>query len=108
MKIYGFATVPLEAQYVFRQGLEMMDYHREEAALVFLRQAVCIAPGFSKAYREMGTCLSRLGREDEASFCWKKSSQGTFGQMIPCGNPGSSRREPEVSLFRDPATPLPP
>lgn len=67
--------VPLEAQYLYRRGQEMMDQKKEDAALVFLRQAVFIAPGFSKAYQELGNCLVRLGRPAEASAYFLKASR---------------------------------
>jgi tetratricopeptide (TPR) repeat protein len=75
MKPYHQITVPLEAQYLYRRGLEMMDQKKEDSALVYLRQAVFIAPGFSKAYRELGNCLARLGRLDEASAYRMKASR---------------------------------
>jgi tetratricopeptide (TPR) repeat protein len=67
MKPYHTATIPLEAQYLYRRGLEMIAQQKEDVALVYLRQAVFIAPGFSKAYLELGNCLSRLGRPEVAS-----------------------------------------
>jgi tetratricopeptide (TPR) repeat protein len=67
MKPYHNTTIPLEAQYLYRRGREMIDQHKEDIALVYLRQAVFIAPGFSKAYQELGNCLTRLGRPEEAS-----------------------------------------
>jgi tetratricopeptide (TPR) repeat protein len=67
MKLCNSTTIPLEAQYLYRRGREMMDQQKEDIALVYLRQAVFIAPGFSKAYRELGNCLTRLGRPEEAS-----------------------------------------
>ena len=67
MKPYHTTTIPLEAQYLYRRGREMIDQHKEDIALVYLRQAVFIAPGFSKAYQELGNCLTRLGRPEEAS-----------------------------------------
>jgi hypothetical protein len=73
MKPYHNTSVPLEAQYLYRRGREMMDQQKENAALVYLRQAVFIAPGFSKAYRELGNCLTRLGRPEEASVYQMKA-----------------------------------
>jgi tetratricopeptide (TPR) repeat protein len=67
MNPYHNTTIPLEAQYLYRRGLEMKDQQKEDLALVYLRQAVFIAPGFSKAYYELGNCLARLGRPEEAS-----------------------------------------
>ena len=59
MKLYNNTIIPLEAQYLYRRGLEMIDQQKEDVALVYLRQAVFIAPGFSKAYQELGNCLSQ-------------------------------------------------
>lgn len=67
-------TIPLEAQYVYRRGLQMMEQQRDENALACLRQAVFIAPGFSKAYQELGNCLNRLGRPEEAAACYRKAT----------------------------------
>jgi tetratricopeptide (TPR) repeat protein len=75
MKPYHNTTIPLEAQYLYRQGREMIDQQKEDIALVYLRQAVFIAPGFSKAYRELGNCLARLGRLEEASAYRMKASR---------------------------------
>jgi tetratricopeptide (TPR) repeat protein len=66
MKSYN-NTIPLEAQYLYRRGMEMINQQKEDVALIYLRQAVFIAPRFSKAYRELGNCLSRLGHPEEAS-----------------------------------------
>jgi Flp pilus assembly protein TadD len=43
-----------------------MDQQKEDTALIYFRQAVFIAPGFSKAYQDLGDCLTRLGRPEEA------------------------------------------
>lgn len=75
MKPYHNTTIPLEAQYLYRRALEMIDQQKEDIALVYLRQAVFIAPGFSKAYRELGNCLARLGRLEEASAYRVKASR---------------------------------
>jgi len=75
MKLYNTNTIPLEAQYLYRRGQELTDQQKDETALVYLRQAVFIAPGFSKAYRELGDCLARLGRREEASVCYLKASR---------------------------------
>jgi tetratricopeptide (TPR) repeat protein len=75
MKSYQNTTIPLEAQYLYRRGREMIDQQNETAALVFLKQAVFIAPGFLKAYQELGDCLARLGRVQEASVYLVKASR---------------------------------
>jgi tetratricopeptide (TPR) repeat protein len=75
MKPYQNTTIPLEAQYLYRRGLEMKNQQKEDLALVYLRQAVFIAPGFSKAYYELGNCLARLGRPEEASVYHLKADR---------------------------------
>jgi tetratricopeptide (TPR) repeat protein len=72
---YQNNTLPLEAQYLYRRGREMIDQKKEDIALVYLRQAVFIAPGFSKAYWELGNCLARLGRVEEAAACYGKATR---------------------------------
>ena len=64
--------IPLEAQCLYRRGLEMIGQQRADLALGYLRQAVFIAPGFSKAYIELGNCLARLGRTEEAAAYFGK------------------------------------
>ena len=53
----------------------MINQQKEDIALVYLRQAVFITPGFSKAYRELGNTLARLGRSEEASAYHMKASR---------------------------------
>lgn len=72
MRMHNPGTIPLEAQYLYRRGLEMIDQHKESIALVYLKQAVFIAPEFSKAYLELGNCLARLGHADEAAVYFGK------------------------------------
>ena len=57
LKPYHNNTIPLEAQYLYQRGMEMVSLKRTDAALIYFRQAVFIAPGFSRAYRELGDCL---------------------------------------------------
>jgi tetratricopeptide (TPR) repeat protein len=75
MKPYQNNSIPLEAQYLYRRGREMLEQRKEDIALVFLKQAVFIAPCFSKAYRELSNCLDWLGRPEEASACRMKASR---------------------------------
>lgn len=86
MKPYQNTIVPLEAQYLYRRGLEMIDQQKEDAALIYLKQAVFIAPGFSKAYRELGDCLARLGRLQEASLYLGKASRIDPNRCNAAGN----------------------
>jgi tetratricopeptide (TPR) repeat protein len=75
MKPFQNNTIPLEAQYLYRRGLEMIDQKRTDTALIYFRQAVFIAPGFSKAYLELGNCLARLGRSEEAVIYRMKAAR---------------------------------
>ncbi|MDD5142641.1 MAG: tetratricopeptide repeat protein [Methanoregula sp.] len=67
--MYGFAMIPLEARILYRRGLDLSEQGKDEAAVRYLRQAIIIAPRFAVAYRALGTCLSRLGREEDAADC---------------------------------------
>lgn len=58
--------IPIEAQYLYRKAQEMSRTGRDESALKYLKQAVIIAPSYSKAFYEMGNCLEKLGRHCEA------------------------------------------
>ena len=58
--------IPIEAQYLYKKALEMNTQGKTETALKYFRQALVIAPGYSKALFEMGTCLEKLGQQDEA------------------------------------------
>jgi tetratricopeptide (TPR) repeat protein len=58
--------IPIEAQYLYRKAMEMSKLGKTELALRYLRQAVVIAPRYSKAFYEIGNCMAHLGRYDEA------------------------------------------
>jgi Flp pilus assembly protein TadD len=83
MKPYHNTSIPLEAQYLYRRGQEMIDQHKDDSALIYLRQVVFIAPGFSKAYRDLGYCLARLGRLEEASAYLMKASRIDPNTAVP-------------------------
>jgi tetratricopeptide (TPR) repeat protein len=59
-------SLPLEAQYLYRQGLFLSSEGKKEHALRSLRMAVLIAPRYTDAYNAMGNCLDELGRYEEA------------------------------------------
>jgi len=75
MKLHHNNTIPLEAQYLYRWGMEMVNLQRTDPAVIYFRQAVFIAPCFSRAYWELGNCLARLGRSEEASVFHMKASR---------------------------------
>lgn len=77
MSMYGMYAIPLEAQYLYRRGVDLLEQKKDEAAVKYLRQAIIIAPRFTGAYRELATCLSRTGRMEEAAACSMKLGQIT-------------------------------
>ena len=75
MSMYGMYGIPLEAQYLYRRGVELSSQRKDEAAARCHRQAIIIAPRFTRAYRELGDCLARLGRREDATDCYRKLEQ---------------------------------
>jgi tetratricopeptide (TPR) repeat protein len=65
--------IPIEAQYLYRKALELSKMERYETAVRYFRQAVVIAPGYSKAFYEMGNCLANLGQYDEAIALYNRA-----------------------------------
>lgn len=61
-----YTGIPLEAQYLYRQALDVIDEGRIDVALGYLKMAVSIAPHFCNAYNAMGNCLDEMGKYDEA------------------------------------------
>jgi tetratricopeptide (TPR) repeat protein len=72
MSMYGMNGIPLEAQYLYQRGRELSGRKKPDAAVKYLRQAIIIAPRFTRAYRELGTCLTGLGRKEDAADCYRK------------------------------------
>ena len=73
MSMYGMnGIIPLEAQYLYQRGRELSGRQMPEAAVKYFRQAIIIAPRFTGAYLELGTCLTRLGRKEDAADCYRK------------------------------------
>jgi len=58
--------IPIEAQYLYRKAFEMAGQGKDESALRYYRQALIIAPKYSKALFEMGNSYAHLGRYTEA------------------------------------------
>ncbi len=69
MHMYGMRTIPLEARYLYQRGMELSEQKKHDAAARCLRQAIVIAPRFTEAYRELGSCLSHLGKPEDAAYC---------------------------------------
>jgi tetratricopeptide (TPR) repeat protein len=66
--------IPIEAQYLYRKGLDLSRRGDDEGALKYFRQAVLIAPHYGTVFFEMGNCLSRLGRHREAHERYEQAS----------------------------------
>jgi tetratricopeptide (TPR) repeat protein len=66
--------IPIEAQYLYRKALDYSQRGRDDEALKYLRQTVIIAPGYAKAFFEMGNCCARLGRFDEAREKYERAT----------------------------------
>ena len=65
--------ISVEAQYIYRKAVELAQRGKYETALNYLRQAVTIAPRFSKAFNELGNCLCAMGRDREALAKYEKA-----------------------------------
>ena len=65
--------IPIEAQYLYRKALEYSRFERHEIALRYFKQAVLIAPRYSKAFYEMGNCKASLGQYDEAIALYNRA-----------------------------------
>jgi len=66
MAMLPTTIIPLEAQYLYRQALDLSMEGKKEDALRYLKKVVFIAPRFSNAYNAMGNCLDELGRYEDA------------------------------------------
>ena len=66
------AGISLEAQYLYRNALDLKTNGKKEDALKYLNLAVTVDPRFSKAYNMMGDCLDEMGRYEEAIKKYEK------------------------------------
>jgi tetratricopeptide (TPR) repeat protein len=58
--------IPLELQVLNRRAMEMANHGNYPDAFKIFSCIVCIAPRFARAQYEMGRCLDKLGRHNEA------------------------------------------
>jgi tetratricopeptide (TPR) repeat protein len=58
--------IPIEAQFLYRKALEMSTQGKDATALKYYRQALIIAPKYSRALYEMGNSFAHLGMYPEA------------------------------------------
>lgn len=66
MKWVYMKGISIEAQYLYRKALDLSKLERYGEALKYFRQAVVIAPGYSKAFYEMANCQAYLGKYEDA------------------------------------------
>ncbi len=64
--------IPIEAQYLYKKALEISNTGRYETALRYFRQAVVIAPRYANAICQMGNCLEKIGRYNEAVAVYER------------------------------------
>ncbi|PKG31050.1 tetratricopeptide repeat protein, partial [Methanoregula sp.] len=65
--------IPIEAQYLLRKGREMAKLGNDTSALNYYRQALIIAPTYTKALYEMGDCYAHLGMFDAANAMYDRA-----------------------------------
>lgn len=70
--MYG-KGISIEAQVLYRKAIELEERGDHEAALACLGQAVLLSPCYARALFEMGNCLARMGKYDEAMEKYKKA-----------------------------------
>jgi len=58
--------IPIDAQFLYRKALDLVQQERYETALRYFRQATVIAPAYAKAYSAMAACQYYLARYDDA------------------------------------------
>ena len=76
MKEWIYAKgIPIEAQYLYRKGLELENTGRLKEACGYFRQAVLLAPKYAKAIYEMGNCLAKMGFYDRAMEQYTKANE---------------------------------
>jgi len=85
--------ISIEAQYIYRKAVEYAQQGNHVTALNYLRQAVTIAPRFSKAFNELGNCLCAMGREREAVGKYEKAIEIDPGFSEARNNRDSLLRE---------------
>lgn len=68
----GTRAPSLEAQVLYRQARELAGIGRYDEAVRVFRNVVMLAPRFTRALMEMGTCLESLGRYPEARAAYNR------------------------------------
>lgn len=77
--------IPPEAQNQYRQANEYLHEGKTEDALHLFQQAVEIAPNYTEALHETGSCLQNLGRHEEASVYYARALQEIGDRLCEIG-----------------------
>jgi tetratricopeptide (TPR) repeat protein len=108
--------IPSEAQSQYRQASELLHQGKTEDALDCFKHAVEIAPTYTEALHETGSCLQNLGRHKEASEYYARALQEIGDRLCEIGRYEESlgrywvaiRRYEEASKYFQPeSTPDP-
>ena len=75
LKLNHSSPIPLDAIMLYRRAIEYSKRKNHELALKHLNNAVIIAPQFTTALCEMGSCYEKIGRFPEALLKFDKVLQ---------------------------------
>jgi tetratricopeptide (TPR) repeat protein len=108
----GSPGIPAEAKNQYRQASELLHQGKTEDALDCFKHAVEIAPNYTEALHETGSCLQNLGRHEEASMYYSRALQGIADRLCEIGRYEESigrywvaiRRYEEASRYFQPGT----
>jgi tetratricopeptide (TPR) repeat protein len=79
------AGIPAEARNQYRQAYELLHQGKTEDALHCFKHAVEIAPNYTEALHETGSCLQHLGRHKEASVYYSRALQEIGDRLCEIG-----------------------
>lgn len=65
--------IPIEAQYLYRKAHEMAEQGNDTSALKYYRQALIIAPSYTKAMYEMGDSYAHMGMFEKAMAMYDRA-----------------------------------
>jgi tetratricopeptide (TPR) repeat protein len=77
--------IPAEAQNHYRQATLLLRQGKTEDALYGFKQALEIAPNYTEALHETGSCLQNLGRHNEASAYYTRALQEIGDRLCEIG-----------------------
>ena len=78
-------NISAAAQSQYQQASELIHQGKTEDALLYLKQAVAIAPNYAEALHETGNCLQNLGRCEEASVYYSRALKEIGDRLCEIG-----------------------